>query len=177
MLIPLSRHLQRTAACIQHGLPIRNPLKEQIHKTYPDLWEATTSVAAKFPKYFQHTLSPDEIANLTLYMALAFGLTKSERFHIRPRVVVTCPKGGVAVMMLLSRLQKELPEIDVVDVVPVSRLGKFPPNSIDAIICTIRLDIPGTPAITVSPLLPEKDVTLLREKLGLNDPDATSELA
>ena len=59
MLIPLSRHLQRTSACIQHGLPIRNPLKEQIRKTYPDLWEATSSVVAKFTKYFQHTLPPD----------------------------------------------------------------------------------------------------------------------
>jgi len=163
----LALHLQRSALRLRHGLPVRNPLTSQILATFPQLWKATREALLDLRERTFEPLPPDEIANLTVYLALGFGLSDRKEPRLKPRIVVTCPKGGVAVWMLLSRIREELPEVEVVDVVPVSRLGRFDFSSIDAVVCTIQLELPGTQVITVSPILPEQDVRLLKQRLGL----------
>ena len=166
ILMPFARHLDRARLRRQHGFTFHNPLTEQIHAHFPDLWQATVQTANELDEHFRD-FPADEVANLTLYMALAFGLTEFEHRQRRPRVVVTCPNGGIAVWMLVSRLQKELPQIEIVDVVPVSKISRRDRGTIDAVISTIQLQLSQVPVITVSPLLPDQDVHLLRQKLDL----------
>jgi transcriptional antiterminator len=167
ILVPFAEHLDRARTRTQCGLTFHNPLTEQVRTHFPDLWKATVKTAIENIAHFSEVVLADEIANLTLYMALAFGLTEFEQAPQRRRVVVTCPNGGVAVWMLVSRLQKELPEIEIVNVVPVSRMSRFDNASIDAVISTIQLRLSHVPVVTVSPLLPDQDVALLRQKLNL----------
>ncbi len=163
----LTMHLQRIALRLRYDLPLCNPLTHQILTTYPDLRNAISESLLDLADWELKPLPLDEIANLTIYMALGFGLTDQKGAKLKPRIVVTCPKGGVAVWMLLSRIREELPEVEVVDVVPVSRLGRFDFSNIDAVVCTIQLELPGTQVITVSPILSEQDVDLLKHRLGL----------
>jgi biotin operon repressor len=167
ILAPFARHLDRARMRRQCGLAFHNPLTEQVKAHFPELWRATLQTSDGLIEQSGGAIPSDEVSNLTLYMALAFGLTEFEHGQGRRRVVVTCPNGGVAVWMLVSRLQKELPELQIVDVLPISKMSRSYEGRIDAVISTIQLQLPHLPVITVSPLLPDQDVNLLREKLNL----------
>jgi transcriptional antiterminator len=162
----LTDHLRRTIARLRDGLPIHNPLTEEVHTAYPALWKATLQAVEELQD--SHPALPRlpeaEIAFMTLYVALALQLSEA-RSGSNPRVVVTCPEGGVTVWMLLSRLRSELPGLEVVDVVSVRELGKVTLDEVDAVVATIPLTLPGVPVITVNPLLQQRDIDRIKRRL------------
>jgi mannitol operon transcriptional antiterminator len=112
-------------------------------------------------------LPPQEIAFLTLYLALAFRLTHNLEGRHDPRVIIVCPTGGVTVSILLSRLKNAIPEVVVVSVTSIKHLSRIDPGAIDAIISTAPVQALGLPVVVVSPLLTIQDMARIRELLGL----------
>jgi transcriptional antiterminator len=167
VIIRLAEHLSRILLSIHHGLPIRNPLVFRVQDAYPVLWRATTEAAASMREVLGGPIPPEEVAYITMYAAIALGLSGHTDPSTHKRVMVACPTGGVTAWMLLSRLKAELPELVVVDTVQIRQLARIDPSQVDAIISTARFSVRDLPVITVSPMLDERDLALIRETLDL----------
>lgn len=159
----LEAHLARSITRLRHGLPVHNPLEREVRQAYPEMWLSVKSLLDA--EDLARLLPEDEIAFITMYLALA------ERLLIKSspalRVIIACPTGGITVQMLVYRIGEELPEVEIVDVIPISHLSTIDSQTADAVISTATLSTSPLPVITVSPLLNQQDLTLLRRRLNL----------
>jgi mannitol operon transcriptional antiterminator len=157
----LEAHLARSITRLQYGVPIHNSLTDEVRRAYPDLWRTVEAAL----KEEQPAFSKDEVAFVTMYMALAAQLLqKAEQV---PRVLIACPTGGITVRMLLYRLQKELPELQIIDVISIRQLSEIDSHVADAVISTAKIPSQGLPVITISPFVNEEDLEVLRKQLNL----------
>jgi transcriptional antiterminator len=167
VLYRLAEHLSRSLLRLRHGLPIRNPLTDDVQRGYPGIWSATQETLEALGKDLGQTLPREEVAFIVMYMGVAMELNRRLMRRRGPRVIVACPTGGVTAWMLLSRLRSEFPELDVAHVVSVLELHKVDLQDVDAIISTVQLHFRQVPVITISPLVTESEVNRVRQELGL----------
>lgn len=168
VVMRLSDHLSRVVIRMKFGLPFQNNLTEEIRQAYPLLWQATSKAVNEIWDEAGPPLPVEEIAYITMYMALALQLNKnSQKSKQNPVAVVACPSGGISVWMLVSRLRSELPEIEIKEAISLRDIGKVNPNEIDVIICTTHVSSRKIKVITVTPLLGDEDVLKIRQELGL----------
>jgi mannitol operon transcriptional antiterminator len=161
-------HLTRVFARLRHRLPIRNPLTDDVRQSFPELWRATAEAVGLLQDELEISLPPQEIAFLTLYLALAFRIKHGLAEQRRRRVMIACPSGGVTVSILRSRLQAEFPDVEIVGVTSLKHLAKVDLSSVDALITTAPVRARGTPVIVVSPLLPETNIARIRDVFGMS---------
>ena len=153
----LVEHLGRLGVRVRFGLPVSNPLQDEVRRRYPDVYRVAADILAEVQPIRGADLPSDEIGLLTMYLAGSL-----ERLRLRPkvRVTVVCPAGMATAWILVSRLLAEFPQLDVVRV--VSKAGLHAPTDelTELVITTIPLDdVPPTAtAVVVSPLLREADV-------------------
>jgi mannitol operon transcriptional antiterminator len=163
----LKEHLDRTVARLRGGLPVLNPLTDQVNLTYPYLWPAGQQVFARLEQALGLAIPREGTAFITMYLALILDISPRSREGRRPRVVLACPSGGVTATMLLARLKSELPELEIVATVSIRELGRIDARTADAIISTAVFRTPALPVITISPFVHPHEVLQIRAALGL----------
>ncbi|MHC1783080.1 MAG: transcription antiterminator [Anaerolineaceae bacterium] len=162
----LADHLSRVVIRMKFGLPIQNSLKEETRQAYPLLWQATSKAIDEVWDEAGPPLPAEEIAYITMYVALALELNRNvSRVLAKPRVVVACPSGGVTVWMLVSRLRAELPDIEIKEVISLREINRLDPEEIDAIISSTVVNSRKIKTITVNPLLSEQNVQKIKHEL------------
>jgi transcriptional antiterminator len=158
-------HVRRLHVRLRFGLPVSNPLQQEVRKRYPDVYRAAAEILAEAGPVAGTETPVEEIGLLTMYLAGSL-----ERHRLRPkvRVTVVCPAGMATVWILVSRLVAEFPQIDVIRVVSKAAFETEPGEEPDLVVSTIPLDdLPAaTTLIVVSPLLREADVRRLGRVLS-----------
>jgi transcriptional antiterminator len=153
-------HVRRLHVRLRFGLPVSNPLQQEVRKRYPDVYRAAAEILAEAGPVAGTETPVEEIGLLTMYLAGSL-----ERHRLRPkvRVTVVCPAGMATAWILVSRLVAEFPQIDVIRVVSKAAFETEPGEEPDLVVSTIPLaDLPAaTTLIVVSPLLREADVRRL----------------
>ena len=161
----LSEHVRRLHVRLRFGLPVSNPLQQEVRKRYPDVYKAAAEILAEVGPVADAEMPVEEVGLLTMYLAGSL-----ERHRLRPkvRVTVVCPAGMATAWILVSRLVAEFPQIEVIRVVSKSGFETEPGDEPDLVVSTIPLDdLPEpTASIVVSPLLREADVRRLGRLLG-----------
>jgi mannitol operon transcriptional antiterminator len=161
----LSEHVRRLHVRLRFGLPISNPLQQEVRRRYPDVYRAAAEILAEVGPVAGAEMPVEEVGLLTMYLAGSL-----ERHRLRPkvRVTVVCPAGMATAWILVSRLVAEFPQIEVVRVVSKAAFGIEPGEEPDLVVSTIPLDnLPAGPmSIVVSPLLREADIRRLGRILG-----------
>jgi mannitol operon transcriptional antiterminator len=153
----LAIHLSRTLRRLRGQFTIRNPLLAEIREQYPRLFASARAAA---DRVFSSVRLPDtEIGFLVLHLG-------SSLLRRRRRLLVVCPTGLGTSNMLSARLRGELPEADVVGVLPVSEISRVDPASYDLILSTVALDLPRERYLVVSPLLPPRDIARILAAFG-----------
>ena len=158
-------HVRRLHVRLRFGLPVSNPLQQEVRKRYPDVYRAAAEILADAGPVAGTETPVEEIGLLTMYLAGSL-----ERHRLRPkvRVTVVCPAGMATAWILVSRLVAEFPQIDVIRVVSKAAFETEPGEEPDLVVSTIPLaDLPAaTMLIVVSPLLREADVRRLGRVLS-----------
>lgn len=153
----LTDHVRRLQVRLRFGLPVSNPLQQEVRRRYPDIYRAAAEILAEVGPVGEAETPPEEIGLLTMYLAGSL-----ERHRLRPkvRVTVVCPAGMATAWILVSRIVAEFPQIEVVRVVSKAGFETEPGDEPDLVVSTIPLeDAPGAPlSLVVSPLLREADV-------------------
>jgi transcriptional antiterminator len=162
----LCKHLGRTITRLGYNLPIDNPFTNDVAKNYPEMWQAVCK-AAESREGDTKEFSQEEIAYIAMYFILAQELEKKSLPKRVSRVIVACPSGGISIWMLVSRLQKEFPEVEIMAAISLRDLSQQDKSQADLIITTAHHVVDKElPVISVSPLLTEEDITLLKNRLA-----------
>lgn len=153
----LGDHFERLRVRIRYGLPVHNPLLSDVASRYPEVHEVASSIASLVGDSFGAPLTEDEAGYITMYLS---GSLERLRLKPRKRAVVVCPSGVATVWILVSRIQAEFPELDLVNVVSAGSLDTEAAVGADLVISTVAID-PGRvsiPVVVVNPLLSDEDV-------------------
>ncbi|HYK98667.1 MAG TPA: PRD domain-containing protein [Candidatus Acidoferrales bacterium] len=160
----LAEHLRRLRVRLRYGLPITNPLDEEVRERYPDVHAVASAVVAELGACGDVVMPQGEIGFLTMYLA---GSLERHRLRQKVRVTVVCPAGMATAWILVSRLAAEFPQIEVTRVVSKSAFAENDAEASDFVVSTVPLDEPTTvQTIVVSPLLRERDVRRLARIFG-----------
>lgn len=157
LLRSLTEHIERLDIRIRYGLPVHNPLLAEVSERYPDVHELAVRVADYLGEELGARLSADEAGFITMYLSGAL-----ERLRLKPRTrtVIVCPTGVATAWILVSRIQAEFPELDLVEVLSAGSIERTGEIDADLIISTVAIedDRLSLPVLVVSPLLPAEDV-------------------
>jgi len=173
----LAFHLKPVLSRLRFNLPIRNPLLGDVKRQYPYIFEIARRSSGILGEQVGRRIPEEEIG----YIAMHLGASM-ERLRplsgARSRVVVVCSGGVATAWLVVSRIQAELPEIEVVEVVSTSEMSRRHAfrGDIDMMISTVPMEIPGIPVIVVSPLLGAEDKAKIREglRIGVSSPASVS---
>lgn len=162
----LTEHLRRLDVRLRYGLPVSNPLRDEVRKRYPDVYRVAEEILGELGPLEGSAIPLEEVGFLTMYLAGSL-----ERHSLRPKIQVTvvCPAGMATVWILVSRLLAEFPQLEVARVVSKAALeGQGDIQGTDLIISTIPLDelAAPVPSLVVSPLLTERDVRRIGRIVG-----------
>jgi transcriptional antiterminator len=161
----LAEHLRRLRVRLRYGLPITNPLDQEVHERYPDVYAVASDIVAELGTVGEEVVPPEEVGFLTMYLA---GSLERHRLRQKVRVTVVCPAGMATAWILVSRLAAEFPHIEVTRVVSKTVFEqKVDADTADVVVSTVPLDEPtDVQTIVVSPLLRDRDVRRLARVFG-----------
>ena len=162
----LMEHLRRLRVRIRYGLPVSNPLQDEVRERYPEVYAVAADVLAAVGPIGGAATPPEEVGFLTMYLAGSL-----ERHRLRPkiRVTVVCPAGMATAWILVSRLLAEFPQVEIVRVVSKAAFELDDKDlDTDLIVSTVRIEAADHAgrSLVVSPLLRERDVRRLSRVLG-----------
>lgn len=149
----LLAHMGPSIFRLKQQLESFNPLTDEIKGKYPVLYMA---VKQSLENEFKEIHFPaDEIAYIVLHFGSALLMNEEK---VRIDAVVVCPTGIGTSKMLASRIQKELPEINSVEILSINDFQSAHFQDYDLVISTIRLPVTDVDYIMVNPLLSDKDI-------------------
>jgi len=162
----LGEHLRRLRVRLRYGLPVTNPLDQEVRERYPDVYLVATEIVAALNPMGDTAVPPEEVGFLTMYLA---GSLERNRLRPKVRITVVCPAGMATAWILVSRLQAEFPQVEVTRVVSKTAFEQAADlDGADLVVTTVPLDEgAGTlQSVVVSPLLRDRDVRRLSRVLG-----------
>lgn len=159
----LLAHMGPSIFRLNQKLESFNPLTDEIKRKYPVLFMAVKQGLENEFKDLE--FSADETAFIVLHFGSAL-LMKEEK--VRIDAVVICPTGIGTSKMLASRIQKELPEINSVEILSINDFQTAQFQDYDLVISTIRLPVTEVDYIMVSPLLSDRDIGYIESYLQNN---------
>lgn len=151
----LASHLERLGVRLRYGLPIHNPLLDEVRERYPDVYAVAGEMASLINEAMGVAIAPDEIGFITMYLS---GAMERARLRPRRRALVVCPSGMATVWVLVSRIKSEFPELDLVQVLSEQGFEELRYDDFDLVISTVPLGPSDVPVVVVSPLLSATDV-------------------
>jgi transcriptional antiterminator len=163
----LTEHVRRLRVRLRYGLPLTNPLRDEVQRRYPDVYAAAAAIVAELGPFDGVAIPDEEVGFLTMYLA---GSLERHRLQPKVRVTVVCPAGMATVWILVSRLLAQFPQVEVAQVFSKTAFeDALDVVSTDLMISTVPLEGLGldVPSVVVNPLLPERDVRRLTRYLGL----------
>ena len=159
----LLAHMEPSIFRLKQKMELFNPLTEEIKKKYPVLFMA---VRDSLENEFKDIHFPeDEVAFVVLHFGSAL-LMHEEKVKIN--AVVVCPTGIGTSKMLASRIQKEITEINSVEILSLKDFQSASLKDYDIVISTVRLPFTDIDYTLVSPLLSDKDIGSIRNYLQNN---------
>ncbi|MCD4803057.1 MAG: PRD domain-containing protein [Anaerolineales bacterium] len=162
----LCKHIGRTLTRVRYSLPVTKPFTDEITKKYPKMWKAVCEAVETGGEETQQ-FRQEEITYITMYFILAQELEKKAQPQKSRRVIVACPTGGISIWMLVSRFQKEFPDVEIVAAISLRELQQQDKSQADLIVTTAHHVVDKQlPVITVSPFLTEGEIELLKTHLN-----------
>lgn len=163
----LALHLKTAITKIRYGLPIKNPILDDIKDKYPFAFNIAKRVLAIIGKEMHMKIPEDEVGYIAMYISVAFEKAKYS-LSKNKKVAVVCSSGMGTSSFLFWRLRNEMPDLDILQVGSFKELLKRDFKSqVDLIISTIPLPDFKLPYVVVSPFLTYDERKAIRGRLNM----------
>ena len=156
----LASHLERLSIRLRHGLPVHNPLLAEVRARYPDVHLVAEDLGKHIEQVIGAPIADGEVGFITMFLS---GALERARLRPRKRVLVVCSSGMATAWVLVSRVQAEFPEFDLVQVLSEEAYDSLAHGDYDLVISTVPVDESAAPVVVVSPLMSARDVRAVSE--------------
>lgn len=152
LLNALILHLRPTINRLKYGLTLRNPMLDEIEKSYTEAYGIAWLTTTVFKKYLGENISKEEVGYIAIHFAAGIERQK------RPlKTLVVCTSGIGTSQLVAVKLEKRFKQLEIIDVVSFLDLKKFNLDEIEIIISTVPIKS-EKPILIITPLLNEKDI-------------------
>lgn len=153
----LVMHLKPAIYRIKQKMGISNPLLEKITRDYPELFSLVKEAVQQV--FHEYEVPDEEIGYLVMHFgAVLLGSKDLENV----KVLVICSSGIGTSKMLVTRLQREFPELKHVQNVSLMEFKKMKTDDYSFIISTIPIPDSHLDYILVSPILNKEEIEKIR---------------
>jgi len=151
-------HLRPAINRLSFNLPVRNILLPEIKEKYPYIFMVARESVTVLEEKLGITVTDEEIGYIAMHLGAAMERLKTVRAG-KLRALIVCGGGCATAYMLVSRIQAEFPEINVIEVCSMLELSKekLLATNPDFIISSVSLENMAIPCLLVNPLLNESD--------------------
>lgn len=147
-------HLRPTINRLKYGLPLRNPIIEEIKTNYPDIFGVAWMCGKVLRKYFDVSVPESEIGYIALHIGASI-----ERNRKMIKALVVCTSGIGTSQLLSARLKRCFKELDIIGIRSTVSLSDSIIEEADIIISTVPLHMKvNKPVYMISPLFTSDDV-------------------
>jgi activator of the mannose operon, transcriptional antiterminator len=160
LLIGLALHLRPAILRIRHGMQLRNPMLERMKREYTSIFGAAWAASSVFEKMFGITVDEDEVGYIAMHIGAAV-----ERVKRKIKTVVVCSSGMGTSQLVAVKLERELPEIEVIEITSAGRMNCRLVDSADLIVSTIPFKEKSEKVVCISTLIGANDIAVLRAAL------------
>ncbi|ACJ33929.1 BglG family transcription antiterminator [Anoxybacillus flavithermus] len=150
-------HLKPALYRIQHHMGITNPLLHKIMEDYSELFHVVQRGVRHV--FSDMTVPEEEVGYLVLHFASALLRDKQGI-----RALVICSSGIGTAKILATRLKKEIPDISHIEQKSFFDVQRVDVHEYDLIVSTVPIHT-SHPYFLVNPMLPEEEVTAIRQFL------------
>ncbi|RKD34209.1 BglG family transcription antiterminator [Thermohalobacter berrensis] len=158
LLTGLVLHLRPAINRLKYGLSLKNNLLEDIKTNYPSVFGAAWATSALIEKYYGVKVTEEEIGYIAIHVGAAL-----ERLNNNTRAVIVCGSGIGTAQLVAIRLEKEIKDLEIIDVVSAHDLEKINPTDFDIIVSTIPIKYKSKPTIQINPLVNESDIEKIKK--------------
>ncbi|WP_436884421.1 BglG family transcription antiterminator [Mammaliicoccus sciuri] len=160
----LLKHIKPMLNRIEHGLNVRNALIEQIKIEYPHVFTVIRQISDQISEtYHIKKMNDDEIGFLTLYFA-----KELERNPKKIQTLITCTTGIGTSELLKTKIDRNVPEIEIVDVKSSFNLQEDDLHKIALIISTVHIpEVKQIPIVVISAMFNKNDQIKLRKMIEM----------
>lgn len=154
----LSLHLKRAVTRLKYDMFLKNPLLEEIKKEYTSIFGACWATSCIFERRTGVLLNEDEVAFIAIHIG---GAVSRRRRQII--AVVICASGIGTSQLIAGKIERQIPEITIKDVLPYSKLNEDILEKADIIISTVSVQLKKENLIFISTMVSELDIKRIRE--------------
>ncbi|WDL99073.1 BglG family transcription antiterminator [Alicyclobacillus sp. ALC3] len=151
LIAGMAQHLEPAIHRLTAGLHIRNPLLPDILRHYQTLFDAIRTASDEVLAPYGLVVPDAEIGYLTMHLGAS---VERQRAKSKWRARIVCLNGISSAELLASRIEKELPQLQIVGLGGRDEAQAVP---YDLILSTVPLAEPDVPVVTVSPFLTETE--------------------
>lgn len=167
-VIGLLAHLKPTFIRLRNGLSITNPLLSQIQETYPDIYRKCQEVGKYIEKKYGFTVPEDEIGYLVMHFGAAGVRLQDKKESIRKVDLGIICVSGIGISRLMhSKLKNFLKDRVQIYTYGKEDLSPGVLKNLDFMISNVDIDETRADVLMVSPLLTEKELKQIDEKVKL----------
>lgn len=153
----LVMHLKPAIYRIKQKMGISNPLLEKIMRDYPELFSLVKEAVQQV--FHEYEVPDEEIGYLVMHFGAVL-LGSKDLGNVK--VLVICSSGIGTSKMLVTRLQREFPELKQVQNVSLMEFKKMETDDYSFIISTIPIPDYHLDYILVSPILNKEEIEKIR---------------
>lgn len=158
-------HLQPAYFRLKYGIPVVNPILEQIKKDYGHMFSICRLVLEPLADYVDAFIPDDEIGYIAIHF-LAM-LENYEPDKIQKRAVIVCQSGLASSVMMKNQLTKMFPEILFLDPCNLEEFNRTSSESYDIIFSATKniLNRQNKLLFVISPILTAEEKFALAEEV------------
>ena len=141
----LNQHLIPMDIRIKYGIPLENPMLEEIKEKYFFAFTMAHEASISLAQYYNKKISEDEIGYLALSIALALEQQKAP--IEKKNILLVCASGKASSQLLMHKFKQEFSEyIESIKVCNIYDLSQYDFSEVDYIFTTVsiyrKVDIP-----------------------------------
>ena len=150
----LQTHLGPAITRSRHGIRMENPMMYEIHTYYENTFQIVQHSLKGLEEKYGCVFNEDEVGYLTIHLAAALDRAKQPL-----RTILICHQGMGAKNLMIRKLEKYIPEIEIVSTQPFLAMEKTDLSGIDLILSTLPLELAAEiPVVTMHALPHDHDI-------------------
>jgi len=166
----LIEHLCPTIYRLKHGLPLKNPILEEIKTNYPGIFGIVKGGLKVLEDFVGKDMPDEEVGYIAIHFGAALERKKALKKY-KCRVMIVCGTGIGTAKLLASRVKAEFVNMEIVGTVAVHQVKETVlTKDADLILSTLPTNCEKLPEIVVNPLLPKEDVMKITQFLSSYTP-------
>ena len=170
----LNQHLAPMDIRMRYGMPVSNPMLEQIKENYPLAFQMAVTAAGVLERHYNEPIPEAETGFIALILQLVIEKIRDTR---RRNILIVCSTGRSSSRLLKYKFERQFAgQVEHIYTCDQFSLASFDFSKVDYVVTTIAAMEPlPKPVLEIGPFLDQKDIVRIGKMLSDDRPRSVLE--